>query len=156
MRRFDLRSLHFDESDEAWRQLPVDVSPFAFGGLDYTVAGDTIDLELNVARVGDNLTLVGEFETQLLGPCQRCLGDAAVAIAARGVEYVHHGYSELDDEDDESGYVEANVVDLERWVRDLVAEALPEKLLCDEGCRGLCPRCGANFNSDPEHHHDDR
>ena len=154
LRRFDLRSLHFDGSGEAWRQLPVEVAPFVFGGLEYEVDDGVVDLSLSVGRVGGNLTLVGEFATTVEGPCQRCLGEAAVPIAARGVEYVSHGESQVDEEDSEPGYVAANVLDLERWVRDLVADALPDKLLCSPGCRGLCSVCGADFNADPEHRHE--
>jgi DUF177 domain-containing protein len=155
MKRFDLRSLRFDESGEAWRRLPVDVAPFVFGGLDYEVAGGAVDLLLTAGRVGDNITLVAEFETEIVGPCQRCLGDAAVAVGTRAVEYVRHGDSEAADEQGgEPGYVASNVVDLERWIRDLVAEALPEKLLCDDECRGLCPACGADLNDDPDHQHE--
>ena len=46
------------------------------------------------------------------------------------------------------------MVDVERWVRDLIAEALPPKLLCRDDCRGLCAVCGADLNADPEHRHD--
>lgn len=155
LKHFDVRSLHFDESGEAWRRLPVAVVPFVFGGLEYHVDEGVVELSLTAGRVGDNLTLIGEFETTVSGPCQRCLGDATVPIEARGVEYVTHGESEAEDEEagGEPGYVAAHVLDLERWVRDLVAEALPPKLLCHETCRGLCPQCGADLNADPEHTH---
>jgi uncharacterized protein len=154
MRRFDLRSLRFGDASEAWRRLPVDVEPFLFGGLEYSVPGSSVDLLLTAARVGDNVTLTAEFETDVVGPCQRCLDDADVCVEARGVEYVRHGDSEGEEEDDE-GYVVANVVDVERWTRDLIADALPPKLLCRDDCLGLCPVCGADLNADPSHGHDE-
>jgi uncharacterized protein len=40
-------------------------------------------------------------------------------------------------------------------VRDLVAEAMPVKLLCRDDCQGLCPECGADLNADPDHHHEE-
>lgn len=155
MRRFDLRTLRFDETSEAWRRLPIEVAPFSFGGLEYEVEGGAIDVSLTAARVGDNLTLVCEFEAMLVGPCQRCLGEAGIPITAHAVEYVSHGDSEVDPEEDaDPGYVSAFAVDIHRWVRDLAAEALPEKLLCREDCRGLCPVCGADLNIDPDHKHE--
>ncbi len=154
MRRFDLRSLRFGDASETWRRLPVDVEPFLFGGLEYSVPGGSVDLLLTAARVGDNVTLTAEFETDVVGPCQRCLDDADVCVEARGVEYVRHGDSEGEEEDDE-GYVVANVVDIERWTRDLIADALPPKLLCRDDCLGLCPVCGADLNADPGHGHDE-
>jgi uncharacterized protein len=154
MRRFDLRSLRFGDASETWRRLPVEVEPFVFGGLDYEVTGGEIDLLLTAARVGDSVTLTAEFATDVVGPCQRCLEDADVALDVRGIEYVRHGDSEGDGEDDE-GYVTSNIVDLERWVRDLIAEALPPKVLCRDDCRGLCIVCGADLNKDPGHRHDE-
>jgi uncharacterized protein len=154
MRRFDLRALRFGDASETWRRLPVDVEPFLFGGLEYSVPGGSVDLLLTAARVGDNVTLTAEFETDVVGPCQRCLDDADVCVEARGVEYVRHGDSEGEEEDDE-GYVVANVIDVERWTRDLIADALPPKLLCRDDCLGLCPVCGADLNADPGHGHDE-
>lgn len=151
MRRFDLRSLRFDDTGEAWRRLPVEVSLFVLGGLEYEVAGGVVEVDLTAGRVGDNLTLTLEFEAELEGPCQRCLGAADVRVAARGVEYAQHGESEGDD--DTEAYVVAYSVDMERWVRDLVAESLPAKLLCRDDCRGLCPVCGADLNAEPDHGH---
>jgi uncharacterized protein len=154
VRRFDLRSLRFGDASETWRRLPEEMEPFVFGGLDYVVAGGEVDLLLTAARVGDSVTLTAEFDTAVVGPCQRCLEDADVALEVRGADYVRHGDSEGDEEGDE-GYVTASIVDLERWVRDLIAEALPPKVLCRDDCRGLCGVCGADLNKDPEHGHDE-
>ncbi len=152
MRRFDLRSLRFGDASDTWRRLPVDVAPFVFGGLDYAVPDDSVDMLLNAARVGDRLTLTAEFESDVVGPCQRCLGEADVHVEPRGVEYVRHGDSEGDDEDE--GYAAGYIVDVERWARDLIADELPQQLLCRADCRGLCPVCGADLNADPDHRHE--
>ena len=153
MRRFDLRSLRFGDSSEVWRRVPVEVDPFVYGGLDYEVPEGSVDLLLSAARVGDNVTLRAELETAVIGPCQRCLGDADVIVQARGVEYVRHGESEGAEEGEE-GYVASFIVDTGRWARDLIAEELPPKMLCRDACRGLCAVCGADLNADPEHRHD--
>ena len=153
MRRFDLRSLRFADASETWRQLPVEVAPFLFGGLEYEVAGGAVDLLLTVARVGDNLTLTGELETVVTGPCQRCLAASDLELSVRGAEYVRHGDSE--GVEDEDGYVVSSIVDVERWGRDLIGEALPLKVLCRDDCLGLCAVCGADLNADPEHRHEE-
>jgi uncharacterized protein len=155
MRRFDLRSLKFHDASEVWRSLPVDVEPFFFGGLEYAVPENAVDLELTAARVGDNLTLTAEVATDVIGPCQRCLADADLLVDARGVDYVRHGDSEGLEEEDGEGYANGFSLDVERWVRDLIAEALPAKILCRDDCRGLCPVCGADLNAEPEHRHDE-
>jgi uncharacterized protein len=152
MRRFDLRSLKFGEASETWRRLHVDVAPFVFGGMDYAVPQDKVDLLLTAARVGDRLTLTAAFETDVSGPCQRCLGEATVHVAPRGLDYVRHGDSEGGD--DEEGYADNFRLDVERWARDLIADDLPQQMLCREDCRGLCPVCGADLNADLQHSHE--
>ncbi len=153
MRRFDLHSLRFRDASETWRTLPVEVQPFLYGGLEYHVPDDVVQADLNAARVGSNLTLTLTVDTHVLGPCVRCLADADIVVGAEGIEYVSHGESEADDEVE--AYVVAHQVDLERWVRDLIADALPQKLLCRDDCRGLCPVCGADLNADPDHRHEE-
>jgi len=155
VRRFDLRSMRFGNESEAWRRLPVDVAPFVLGGLPYAVPGGVVDVDLRAARVGDRLTLTAGFETELDGPCQRCLEPARVKIVASGLDFVRHGDSETSDSDDEfEAYASAFSLDIERWVRDLLADALPVQLLCRDDCAGLCPMCGADLNVDPGHAHD--
>jgi uncharacterized protein len=153
MRRFDLRSLRFGDESETWRRLTVEVDPFTFGGLEYGLPDGRVDALLTAARVGDRLTLSLELETQLSGPCQRCLADAGIAVAPRGIEYVRHGDSEGDQDDE--GYARAHQLDVERWARDLIADDLPQRLLCRPDCRGLCAVCGADLNAEPGPRHTD-
>ena len=155
MRRFDLRSLRFGDQSETWRRLPVEVAPFVFGGLEYAVPDGVVELELRAARVGDRLTVTASVETELDGPCQRCLEAALVSVSARGLDYVRNGDSAMSDADeDQEGYASAFIVDVRRWARDLLADALPLQLLCRDDCAGLCPVCGADLNADPEHGHE--
>jgi uncharacterized protein len=154
VRRFNLRSLRFGPDDELRSRLPVEIDPFSFGGFEYAVEGGVVEFELYAARVGDRLTLKGSFETALVGPCQRCLGDARVPVASSGLEFVRHGDSEGGEDEAAETYAEGFVLDVERWVRDLIGDALPLQLLCSEDCAGLCPVCGADLNAEPEHVHE--
>ncbi len=40
------------------------------------------------------------------------------------------------------------VIDLSDDVRQTILLSIPLKLLCNDGCEGLCPHCGANLNSE--------
>jgi uncharacterized protein len=154
VRRFDLRSLRFGDESETWRRLPVEVAPFVFGGVEYTVPDGVVELELRAARVGDRLTLTASLESELDGPCQRCLEPARVAVAAHGLDFARHGDSETGGEEDgEEGYASNFFLDVERWARDLLADALSPQLLCREDCAGLCPVCGVDLNADAGHEH---
>jgi uncharacterized protein len=154
VRRFNLRSLSFGSDDEAWVNVPVEVDEFSIGGQAYEVEEGVVDLDLTVGRVGERYTLVGRLETVLLGPCQRCLGPARIPVAADGREVALRGESE-GAEDEDSSYIGGWELAADRWVRDLIGSNLPIKLLCREGCLGLCPVCGADLNTaGPDHAHD--
>jgi uncharacterized protein len=151
MRRFDLRSLRFDRSDQAEYRLPVELDPFVFGGERYAVPDDRVDLSLSVSRVGSKLVLRAAFSTRLHGACARCLQDVDLALEVTGAEYVADGESQGVEEGEEA-YVRGYQLQADHWVRDLLADALPAQLICREDCRGLCPECGANLNEVGEAH----
>ena len=44
---------------------------------------------------------------------------------------------------------EGEEIDLAPLVHEQAILALPTIPLCAEGCRGLCPRCGADLNAGP-------
>jgi uncharacterized protein len=39
-----------------------------------------------------------------------------------------------------------NILDLGEDVRQFLILAVPQKLLCRDDCKGLCPECGVNRN----------
>ena len=43
-------------------------------------------------------------------------------------------------------YVSDETLDLSAWARDVVALALPDKILCRADCAGICAGCGADLN----------
>jgi uncharacterized protein len=149
MRLFNMRSLSFGERSEAERRLFCDAAPFSLSGLEYEVTGGGIDLELHVSRVGRRMTLRGDGVAVVRGPCQRCLAEASLDLPVACVEYVTDGESVVGDDEP---YVRGYVLDVERWVRDAIAEALPAQILCRKECRGLCPVCGANLNDAADGH----
>jgi DUF177 domain-containing protein len=151
MRRFDLRSLTFDRSDQAACRLPVELDPFVFGGERYAVPGDRVDLYLEASRVGRKLVLQGAFSTCIHGACARCLQDVDLDLEVSGAEYVADGESQGVEEAEEA-YVRGHQLQADRWARDLLADALPAQLLCREDCRGLCPMCGEDLNVAGEAH----
>jgi uncharacterized protein len=151
MRRLSLHTLAFGEASEIERRVSVDAAAFTFGGLEYDVDDGSVDLLIAASRVGSRLTLKGRGRAKVSGPCQRCLGDAALDVDFTAEDYVNDGESEGGEDDH---YTSGGVLDVERWVRDALAEGLPERILCRDDCRGLCPQCGADLNEvGPGHEH---
>ncbi|MFV2073089.1 MAG: DUF177 domain-containing protein [Thermoanaerobaculales bacterium] len=54
----------------------------------------------------------------------------------------------LEEEDLDVVFLEETRLDLAELAVEQVLLALPMRVLCDDNCAGLCPRCGANRNHD--------
>jgi len=82
--------------------------------------------------------------------CRRCLTDVAHELG----EDVHLLFVEEGDEiaEDPDAYrlpPRAITLDLRDAVREQWLLAVPEFALCRADCKGLCPRCGADWNAGP-------
>jgi len=91
--------------------------------------------------VSDGLLATGTVDGAWEGPCRRCLGPV------RGE--LHVGVQELFEatpREGESYPLGHHHVDLEPLAREALTLALPLAPLCSDGCRGLCPTCGADLN----------
>src|SRR4051812_27947607 len=148
---FDLGRLGLSSGEGRRLELGVSVDGFEFGGQRYEVPGREVEAVLDVAHTTTGYSLRLRFETELDGPCMRCLEPAGheVAVDAREVDQPGGG------EELSSPYLQEAELDVKAWARDALALALPAQIVCREECAGLCSVCGANLNeAGPEHHHE--
>jgi len=111
------------------------------------------DVVLAVEKDGDVVFVHGRVQSRVPQVCSRCLEpyeaevDANVetrlvpAPAARGEE------RELGRDDLETDVYDHDQIDLNALLETETTLGLEMKPLCREGCRGLCPTCGANRNA---------
>lgn len=80
------------------------------------------------------------------GVCDRCAEDFERKYSFDLNKIV---VQRLENENDSDEYivVENNVLDLDDLVYQEIQLFLPQKLLCKEDCKGICPKCGKNLNS---------
>ncbi len=114
--------------------------------------GSPIDLDLMLEAVVEGVLVTGSASAQLRGECVRCLTEISDEIEVDLLQLYVHPDSEVDEDD--AGRMEGDLIDLEPVLRDAVVLDLPFQPLCREDCRGLCPECGADLNTDPDHGHD--
>jgi uncharacterized protein len=148
---FDLGTLRLSSGEAASVDLEVHADPLEFGGQTYGIPGDRIPVHLDVSRTtGSGYAMRLRYDVRLDGPCMRCLenADAALEVDAREVDQPGGG------EDLTSPYLDEQELDVRAWAHDALALALPTQILCREDCAGLCPRCGANLNAEPDHAHE--
>ena len=127
-----------------------------------------VHLTGTLSRIDTELYFTGAVSATLDTPCDRCLGEAHVPLEQDVEWYFERGDGELTAEiaggditleytDEELEDITGNTVrtfsgetlDLGPCVWEELVLAIPSKLLCDNACKGMCPRCGANLNQGP-------
>lgn len=139
--------------------MTVDVKPLLRGDvksikLDYTlpVKVEGVKVE-NACVVGEILDMAGYMRLSLklsvsyIAECARCLDDVCGVFEENFERTVVTKGTVSDEELDENvdEYVLVNdngELELDEEVAGTIALAFPKKILCDEECPGLCPKCG--------------
>ncbi len=143
----DLRALDLRPGEVRRAELDLPQPPLELGGQTYAVEPPTPHASIELQGVPGGVYLKLRFEADVHGPCYRCLEDAAVHVSIAAAEY----HEPAGGEELSSDYVEADELDAERWARDALVFALPQKILCRPECVGLCPRCGVRLEQGGEH-----
>ncbi len=94
-----------------------------------------------------NIHIYYTFKTK----CDRCL-TTTIKNSKTSLSAKLEDYKKMQEEEDEVDtdiiYYDNNVISIEDYVLMEVLSSLPMKTLCKEDCKGLCPKCGADFNKE--------
>ena len=101
-----------------------------------------------------DIRLRGQFAGDFELPCARCVDPVVTHLAAEfdlifrpaGVDAENPERS-ITAPETEIGYYQKDSLLLEDVLREQVLLSLPVRTLCKPDCKGLCPRCGENRNS---------
>lgn len=149
MTSFNVRRLRLAPGEEHREALEVELPSFSFGGERYQPIPETVTAAFAVTRTFTGTLFSLAFQARLHGPCHRCLDDAVLDVPIDAREYQA---TSTDDEELNTPYLSGEELDLSAWARDAVSLALPDKILCQPDCAGLCPVCGENLNERPHSH----
>ena len=97
------------------------------------------------------ILLKSEIQAEGIFVCDRCLEDFHRQLdVTYSMVYIQGDRSTVDIKKEEIQVLTAdiNYIDLDEDVRQSILLAIPQKLLCWEECKGLCPTCGVNRNTE--------
>ncbi|MGL5435601.1 MAG: YceD family protein [Lachnospiraceae bacterium] len=106
-------------------------------------------VNLRLQNLGEKkLLLTGTAGVTLSIPCDRCLEPISYPIEVNFNEELDLGRTEAERAEllDEQPYIKGYNLDVDQLLSNELLLNLPMKILCSENCRGICNRCGANFN----------
>jgi DUF177 domain-containing protein len=103
-----------------------------------------------------DIRLAGSLKTRLGQACARCLEPVLVDVdhefdllyRPQGTDAGREELS-VTSAEAEISYYQGEGLLLEDALREQVLLAVPLRVLCREDCKGLCPHCGKNMNTEP-------
>ena len=120
---------------DAWKQFKVDVRE-----------GDPLISEVYILPQENGCLIRGKTNGSVTIACDRCTADYKHKISTEFEEYEQVA----DADDPEPSPVvktkEGLILDLGALLWEQFAMALPIKPLCNDDCKGLCYKCGADLN----------
>lgn len=137
-------NLHGIEEPLFFRETLFDIGIHELGD-----AHTPVETEIVVRSKGEDYSLDGHVRTTLTLACDRCLEKGAYPLKGKlRVRLVSMVRPDLDADEDHVMVLTAQQpeVDLTGVVAESVYLELPQKALCREDCKGLCPSCGTNLN----------
>ena len=106
--------------------------------------------ELSGRSVGDGILVRGRIRTRLNLECRRCLTAVSHEVED-SIDLLYEPIADVEEEVALGGEVYAlpprgDGVDLRPALREQLLLRVPEHVVCEETCRGLCPHCGTDLN----------
>lgn len=111
---------------------------------------EPLNCSIDITNTGDAFLVGGSVHGIAKTPCARCLEDSIFDIDGEIEGYFlisKEADAPEDLEGDEFEYlIDDKKIDMIPLIESAVLLDLPRVPLCDDDCKGLCPRCGANLN----------
>ncbi|MGB7266402.1 MAG: DUF177 domain-containing protein [Terracidiphilus sp.] len=126
------------------------------GNLATSGSAEVIHEHRGPREIVPDIRLKGRFAGTFQVPCARCVEPVELPLAGEfdlifrpvGVDGDAPERS-ITASETEIGYYQKDSLLLEDVLREQVLLSLPVRTLCKPDCKGLCPRCGANRNTQP-------
>ncbi|HUN53557.1 MAG TPA: DUF177 domain-containing protein [Smithella sp.] len=133
--------------DDAWFRACFKDSESA----DFTL--DRVDVDCLVTKTSGTVFIKGSLTALVDICCSRCLENTKLSIGADFAYTLIPAKAEtredleLTPEELEISYYKGDFIDLGPIICEQIILQIPIKTLCRDECKGLCPQCGANWNT---------
>jgi len=131
---------------------------YAPGAVDYHTRDfrqtDPLEVRATAEMVDSQIRISGELHTRVEIACARCL-EPVIEEVSRDFDLYYRPMQSISREeevrlkldDTEIAFFEGDGLFLTDVLAEQVLLAIPMKIICRSDCKGLCPHCGANLNS---------
>jgi uncharacterized protein len=112
-----------------------------------------VKVQLAVNRAADVVMVTGSLAAELEMVCSRCLKgvrqaqDLPVSVVYHPAEEIGSEKHGLHDDEMDMGFYTGEELDLQELIREQIVLSVQMKPLCNEDCKGICPKCGIDLNT---------
>ena len=107
------------------------IGSYTVKGVEKDVLSQKLNISYHAALLAEEVLVTGQVQGEIELSCYSCNERFKTPIQFQIVQ---------------SFPANVEVIDLEEEIRQLLILELPDRPLCREDCRGLCPQCGKNLN----------
>lgn len=111
----------------------------------YNPIKDPVDVKGKLYSKADVLYLELTIDFMFYGLCDRCAEELKKNFSITVNKIIVEELQNIDNDDDYI-VVDNQMLDMDELVNEEVSLSLPSKILCNDDCKGLCPKCGTNLN----------
>jgi uncharacterized protein len=119
---------------------------------DVALSGPVIS-QLSLHKVDREIIIAGRLKADVQLQCSRCLKDFTQRLEIP-VNVVYHPAEEvtgekhaLKDDELDMGFYRGEELDLQELLKEQILLNTQMKPLCNEQCKGICPKCGKDLNA---------
>lgn len=121
------------------------------GQFDTFTLKEPIHYQVTITNTGDAFLISGTAEAEAITSCSRCLEDVEVKLSANIDAYYLIEPPENSEENEINEFEilpEDHNIPLGEIIKATMIVDAPVKPLCKDDCKGLCPKCGKNLNTE--------
>lgn len=142
--------------------MKVLISEIPVEGLDFdikeTIKSDDLSFpvrgQLRILKMSNEVVVRGNLMADVELQCSRCVKDFRSEVSVP-VDVVYHPVEELRGEEKHAlrveeldmGFYSGEILDMSDLIREQIMLNFPMKPLCNELCKGICLKCGADLNT---------
>ena len=126
---------------------PVAVGTLEVGEWVYTPLG-TATLDVTISHAGDGVVAHGTVDVDLQTECSRCLQPFVLHVQGEVEGLYVTSMDSVWAEEEDAEPIRGGELDLAPAVEAAIRVELPLAPLHDENCKGICPECGCDLNTD--------
>lgn len=119
------------------------------------VVSSPVRARLRIEKLGPEVMVTGDMTAEVKLQCSRCLKEFSKVLSVP-VDVVYHPVEELKGEEHhkvtaeelDMDFYSGEELDLHDLLKEQIMLNMTMKPLCSDVCKGICPGCGADLNTD--------